>query len=231
MNTDISSEDLRARILHQDYNLLILDKPAGLAVHAGPQTPIHLEDMLEALCLGKPQRPRLAHRLDRDTAGCLLLARHDKALIRLNKLFTAGAIKKTYWAVVSGCPAEDSGQIDMALTKVSTKEDGWRMIADPVAGRAAVTDWRVLGRGTGITWLELSPQTGRTHQIRVHCASGLGCPIIGDPVYGPTPTRPLHLLARAISVPYWVERPPVTAEAQPPAHMLDALRVCGWSNS
>jgi len=224
----MTPDELQTRVLFRDSNLILLDKPAGLAVHGGPQTPVHLEAMLGALCFNLSQPPKLAHRLDRDTAGCLILARHDKALSRLGKLFTAGKVEKTYWAVVEGGPAADEGRIDLPLKKVSSAKDGWRMIADP-AGQESVTRWRVLGRGQGLLcWLECRPETGRTHQIRVHCASGLGSAILGDPVYG-TAGPMLHLQSHAVSIPYWADRPPITVEAPPPSHILDALTACGWS--
>ncbi len=220
-------DDLRSRILYQDANLLILDKPAGLAVHGGPRTTVHVEGLLPALSAGYRQVPRLAHRLDRDTSGCLVLARHDKALSRLGRLFGAGRIEKTYWAVVRGAPDGESGRIDLPLHKLVDR-NGWRVVAAS-RGRAAVTEWVRRGGADGVTWLELRPRTGRTHQIRVHCASGLGCPILGDPVYGPPSGMPLHLHARAIAVPYWADRPPIIVVAPPPPHMEAALRACGWA--
>jgi tRNA pseudouridine32 synthase/23S rRNA pseudouridine746 synthase/23S rRNA pseudouridine1911/1915/1917 synthase len=220
-------EDLAARVLYQDSNLIVLDKPAGLAVHGGPRTTVHVEGMLDALRFGLAKPPRLGHRLDRDTSGCLVLARHDKALSRLGRLFGAGKVQKTYWAIVSGCPEGEGGRIDLPLRK-TTDKSGWKMIADP-QGSAAVTQWRLRGSAEGMAWLELKPQSGRTHQIRVHCATGLGCPIIGDPVYGGDALRPLHLLARAVAIPYWAERPAVAVVAKPPPHMEKALLACGWS--
>jgi tRNA pseudouridine32 synthase/23S rRNA pseudouridine746 synthase/23S rRNA pseudouridine1911/1915/1917 synthase len=217
---------LPQRVLFRDSNVIVLDKPPGLAVHGGPQTTVHLEGMLDVLRFGLAKSPRLAHRLDRDTSGCLVLARHDKALSRLGRLFGAGKVQKTYWAVVSGTPAGESGRVDLPLRKISDKQ-GWRMIVDP-QGLAAVTVWRVLGAADGMTWLELTPHSGRTHQIRVHCASGLGCPIIGDPVYAGDAARPLHLHARALVIPYWAERPPLQILADPPAHMRKHLLTCGW---
>jgi tRNA pseudouridine32 synthase/23S rRNA pseudouridine746 synthase/23S rRNA pseudouridine1911/1915/1917 synthase len=182
--------------------------------------------MLDVLRFGLAKPPRLAHRLDRDTSGCLILARHDKALSRLGRLFGAGKVQKTYWAVVSGRPSAESGRIELPLRKISNKQ-GWRMVVDP-DGLAAVTLWRVCGSAGGVTWLELTPQSGRTHQIRVHCASGLGCPIVGDPVYADDADRPLHLHARELIIPYWAERPAIQVLAQPPLHMQKALQACGW---
>jgi len=219
-------DQLQQRVLFRDSNLIILDKPSGLAVHGGPKTPEHLEAMLGALRFNLSHAPRLVHRLDRDTSGCLLLARHDKAVVRLNKLFAAGQVTKTYWAVLRGEPQQDSGVIDLPLAKISSVAEGWRMVVDP-QGASARSEWQVLGRGEGLCWVELRPKTGRTHQIRVHCLSGLGAAIVGDPVYGDGIGR-LHLHARAVSVPYWAEREPVQAEAPPPEHMLAALRSCGY---
>ena len=222
----MNADELRQRVLYQDSNLIILDKPSGLAVHGGPRTTVHLEGMLAALCFGRREPPQPVHRLDRDTSGCLVLARHDKARSRLGRLFTAGKIEKTYWAVVAGEPAAEQGCIDLPLKKLSDPR-GWRVVA-AADGRPARTEWCLRGRAAGLAWLELSPKTGRTHQVRVHCASGLGLPILGDPVYGQASAGPLHLLARAIRVPYWAERPAVEAVAAPPGHMEAALRACGW---
>lgn len=225
----IGPEALRARVLHRDSDLIVIDKPAGLAVHAGPSTTVHLEMMLEALTFGVRHAPRLVHRLDRDTSGCLVLARHEKAVRKLGRLFTAGAVEKTYWAVVSGTPPESEGRIELALRKVSNKA-GWRMVVAR-DGQAAVTEYRVLGTAGGRSWLELRPRTGRTHQIRVHCAA-IGCPVIGDPRYGPSAGAGgaiLHLHARSVVVPYSTTKPPVTAVANPPSHMAAFLRVSGYT--
>jgi tRNA pseudouridine32 synthase/23S rRNA pseudouridine746 synthase len=209
-------------VLHRDEAVLILDKPAGLAVHAGPRGGPSIEDWLPALALGKRRLPQPAHRLDQDTAGCLVLGRTKPALAALGGLFAAGRVRKTYWAVVRGGPEAGSGEVDAPLLKRSTARDGWWMAVDP-AGQAARTAWRVLGRGPGLAWLECRPRTGRTHQIRVHCAH-LGCPILGDGRYGGG-DGPLHLLARAIALPL---EPPVAATAPVPAHMREALAACGW---
>jgi tRNA pseudouridine32 synthase/23S rRNA pseudouridine746 synthase/23S rRNA pseudouridine1911/1915/1917 synthase len=214
------------RLLYRDAMMLIIDKPAGLPVHAGPGGGPNLEQFFEPLKFGLPRLPALAHRLDRDTSGCLILGRHRKALARLGKLFQNGKIEKTYWAVVEGAPAEPSGRIDMPLQKVARK-DAWRMIADP-AGQNAVTDYKVMGQGNGLSWIEFYPRTGRTHQIRVH-AAGIGCPILGDGIYGrPDADKALHLHSRAITVPLYPTKEPVTAIAPPPDHMQAALRACGY---
>ncbi len=219
--------DLATRVLYQDAHVLILDKPPGIAVHPGPGGGPSLEPYLDGLRFGFQRRPELAHRLDRDTAGCLVLGRHPKALKRLGQAFAGGTVAKTYWAVVLGGREDDSGVIDQALAKISSAAAGWRMVIDP-KGQRSVTEWRVLGRAGTLSWLELTPKTGRTHQIRVHCQH-LGHPILGDPVYGGGGRARLHLLARAIAVPYSAERAPIQVVAEPPPHMVDALSACGWT--
>ena len=126
----------------------------------------------------------LAHRLDKDTSGCLVLGRHRKATASLGLLFKHGKIGKTYWAVVEGGPAEDEGTIDMPLGRLNA-ERGWWQKPDP-DGQTAVTNWKVRGRGDGLCWLALEPVTGRTHQLRVH-TSAMGWPIVGDNIYGNGP--------------------------------------------
>ena len=226
----MTPDELLARVLYRDGLMLIVDKPAGLPVHAGPKGGQNLEDLFGHLCFGLPRPPALAHRLDRDTSGCLVLGRHAKALRRLGKLFSQGKIRKTYWAVVEGQPPESRGTIIAPLRKRNAQR-GWWMVVH-AEGQAAVTDYRVLATAGGRSWLELHPRTGRTHQIRVHCVT-LGCPVVGDPVYGRDPgahqAEPLHLQARAIDVPLYPTREPVGAVAPPPPHMRAALAALGWS--
>lgn len=207
-------------ILFQDARFAVLDKPAGLPVHAGPRGGPSVEDGFPALSRRR-DGPWLAHRLDADTSGCLVVALRRAALHQAQAAFADGRAGKTYWAAVRGSPAGERGTVTLPLTKRSDRS-GWRMVAD-AAGLAAVTDWQVLGRGPVVTWLALRPRTGRTHQVRVHCAS-LGCPVLGDPVYGDG-VGPLHLLARAITLPL---EPPLDATAPVPPHMRNALIECGW---
>ncbi len=227
----IAPEDLLARLLYRDGLMLILDKPAGLPVHRGPKGGPCLEDLLDGLRFGLPRRPALAHRLDRETSGCLVLGRHRQALQRLGRLFAAGRVDKTYWAIASGAPPAAEGRIELSLGRRSEDPRSWWMTVDP-AGQPAVTDYRVLGRAGPLCWLELCPRTGRTHQLRVHLAA-LGCPIVGDRIYGrrdrPDPA-PLHLHARSIALPLYDKRAPIGASAPPPAHMVPALQDCGLSS-
>jgi tRNA pseudouridine32 synthase / 23S rRNA pseudouridine746 synthase len=217
------------RLIHRDAMMLILDKPAGLPVHKGPGGGANLADHLGALRFGLPRDPELAHRLDKDTAGCLVLGRHHKALVRLADLFKRNEVKKIYWAVVEGAPPAEEGTIDLAMSQRDPRR-GWWMKIDP-KGQPATTRYRVLGRGEGRSWLALEPVTGRTHQLRLHCQA-IGCPILGDTIYGTAPRRGgpgLHLLARSIIVPFHPGKSPVTAEAGVPEHMAGALGACGMS--
>jgi tRNA pseudouridine32 synthase / 23S rRNA pseudouridine746 synthase len=231
----MTPEETRARLLYRDGLMLVLDKPAGIAVHKGPKGGTSLEDDFDALRFGLPRKPALAHRLDRETAGCLVLGRHHKALEKLGLLFKQGKIGKTYWAIVEGGPREPAGLIDLPLGRLDATR-GWWMKVD-AAGLPSQTRWAVAGRGEidgrAVAWLELEPLTGRTHQLRVHCAA-MGWPIIGDSVYGSAPrdngaAPGLQLLARRVSVPLAKAKPPIVVEAPAPAHMLGALRSCSFA--
>jgi tRNA pseudouridine32 synthase/23S rRNA pseudouridine746 synthase/23S rRNA pseudouridine1911/1915/1917 synthase len=194
-------------------------------VHPGPGGGPNLESGFGELRFGLPHPPALAHRLDRETSGCLVLGRHPKALRRLGALFAGGQVEKVYWAILQGQPPEAAGRIEARLRKLN-RGSGWRMIADP-AGQRAITDYRLRGAADGRAWLELRPRTGRTHQLRVHCAE-LGCPVIGDPVYGDSGTgKPLMLYARSISLPLYPAWPPLEITAPVPSHMVAALHRLG----
>lgn len=211
-------------VLFQNPHFIVLNKPACLAVHPGPGGGPSVEDSFPALSRRK-DGPWLVHRLDADTAGCLVVALRKQALLAAQAAFLAGSVRKTYWAIVHGAPASAAGEIANRLQKHSDRA-GWRMEPAPT-GLPARTTWRLMGQAGSIAWLELKPWTGRTHQVRVHCA-GLGHPILGDPVYGDSVRGdgPMQLLARAISLPL---DPPVAAVAPPPPHMREALLACGWT--
>ena len=220
-----------SRVLFLDGEALVIDKPAGLAVHPGSRTPESLEDYLHQLRFGFRRLPLPVHRLDRDTSGCLLLARNPKAHKRFQRAFEDKKVAKTYVAVLDAVPRDEAGVVDMALGKVSTAEEGWRMVADP-AGRAAVTHWRVASVKDGRAVVVFTPETGRTHQIRIHAAAGIGIPISGDPVYG-AGKGPMLLHALSLRV----ERdgkPPVEAEAPLPPTFVTAgfgdAGAGGWTS-
>jgi tRNA pseudouridine32 synthase/23S rRNA pseudouridine746 synthase len=162
-----------------------------------------------------------------------VLGRHRKALAQLGKLFRNGEIGKTYWAVVEGSPDADEGRIDLPLGRLDDKI-GWWMKHDP-AGQPSATKWKVMGHApsASLTWLELEPLTGRTHQLRVHCAE-TGWPILGDAIYGTAPRVGgpiLHLYAREIVVPLYKNRAPIRVTAPAPPHMHEQLMACGWAGT
>jgi tRNA pseudouridine32 synthase/23S rRNA pseudouridine746 synthase len=249
---ELTAEEIQARVLHRDGLMLVIDKPAGLPVHRGPKGGANLESSFDALRFGLPRPPVLAHRLDKDTSGCLVLGRHRKATASLGLLFKHGKISKTYWAVVEGGPIEDQGTIDMPLGRLNA-ERGWWQKPD-ADGQPATTNWKVLGRGlvtsssacvdpppqpsraggegvNRLTWLALEPVTGRTHQLRVHCAA-MGWPIVGDNIYGNGPRfgePSLHLHSREIGIPISKNKDPVHVIAPAPAHLQERLRACGWN--
>jgi tRNA pseudouridine32 synthase/23S rRNA pseudouridine746 synthase len=212
---------MKPAILFQDQRFVVIDKPAGLPVHPGPSGSPSVEDFFPHFSRRK-DGPWLAHRLDADTAGCLVIALRHTPLLAAQAAFASGTVRKTYWAVVAGAVKGDRGSIAAPLRRV-TRPRGWHIVTDPDTGQPATTDWRVLGRAGAMTWLELRPRTGRTHQVRVHCAT-LGTPILGDERYGKAGGG-LHLLARAIHLPL---DPGVEATAEPPPHMLPALEQCGF---
>ena len=225
----LTAEEIQSRVLHRDGLMLVIDKPAGLPVHRGPKGGANLESSFDALRFGLPRPPVLAHRLDKDTSGCLVLGRHRKATASLGLLFKHGKISKTYWAVVEGGPVEDQGAIDMPLGRLNA-ERGWWQKPD-ADGQPATTNWKVLGRGDGLVWLALEPVTGRTHQLRVHAAA-MGWPIVGDNIYGNGPRfgEPrLHLHSREIGIPISKNKDPVRVTAPAPAHLHEQLRACGWN--
>ena len=203
-------------LLFRDDRFVVLNKPAGLAVHPGPRGGCSVEDWFPLLSRRR-QGPWLVHRLDADTAGCLMVALRRTALITAQQEFAAGRARKTYWAIVRGALSHSYGTVNAPLLRQSTSK-GWRMVVDP-SGKPAVTDWRILDTVGELSWLELSPRTGRTHQVRVHC-SVLGCPVLGDPIYGDA-EGPLHLLARSIALDL---DPPVAATAPVPEHMQATLK-------
>jgi tRNA pseudouridine32 synthase/23S rRNA pseudouridine746 synthase len=205
-------------VLFEDGEALVIDKPAGLPIERPRAGGACLEDRADEFRLGFARSPVPVHRLDTDTSGCLLLARNPKALKRFNAAFEAREVAKVYLGVVAGPVDADEGTIELALTKISSAEKGWRMIPAK-KGKPSITHWRKLAERDGLTLVEFRPETGRTHQIRVHALAGLGAPLLGDPVYGAGPVqgaRRTMLHAAELTVPR-EGKPPVHAVAPLPA--------------
>ncbi|WP_299649809.1 RluA family pseudouridine synthase [Sphingomonas bacterium] len=188
------------RILFIDGEALVIDKPAGLPVDPPRDGGLSLDNHMEGLRFGFHRWPVPVHRLDRDTSGCLLLARNPKAGAKFQRAFEAGAVEKVYIAVLDGVPEGEGGEIDLPLVKVSSAEAGWRMIVRK-DGKASRTAWRVLRVLDGQALVEFRPATGRTHQIRVHAATGLGVAVVGDPVYGTAGKQGMLLHAARLVLP------------------------------
>jgi 23S rRNA pseudouridine955/2504/2580 synthase len=229
-------EQVRSWVIHRDADVLVLDKPAGLAVQGGTGAGRPLDALLDALRYEAAERPRLVHRLDRDTSGVLVLGRTARAAAELARAFRTRAVRKLYWAVVVGVPRPPAGRIDLALAKSrSGAGPGERVAPDAEEGKRAVTLYRVVDRaGRKAAWLALEPLTGRTHQLRAHAAA-LGTPILGDGKYGgrraflpgAAMARRVHLHARAIRLP----RPGggfLDLVAPLPAHMAETFGFLGF---
>jgi tRNA pseudouridine32 synthase / 23S rRNA pseudouridine746 synthase len=205
-------------ILFEDGEALVIDKPAGLSVDRPRKGGACLEDHLEQLKLGFQRPPVAVHRLDTDTSGCLLLARNPKALARFNKAFEERAVAKVYLAVLAGHPPGSEGTIELALSKISSAEKGWRMIAAK-KGKPAISHWELVAELGPNSLIRFRPETGRTHQLRVHALKGLGAPLLGDPVYGAGPVPGAgRTMLHAESLTVTREgKPPITAQAPLPA--------------
>ncbi|GGF29508.1 pseudouridine synthase [Aliidongia dinghuensis] len=232
--SEAEQETLRQLVLYRDKDVIAINKPHGLAVQGGTNTSKHLDGMLDALKFDAAERPRLVHRLDKDTSGVLLLARSAKAAAWLAQAFREKSARKTYWAVVAGVPRPHRGKIDLPVGKGA---DGGRekMMADEDEGRWAVTYYAVVEQAAQkVAWLAMMPITGRTHQLRVHCAE-IGTPILGDGKYGGGKAvldgidhaRKLHLHARSIRL----DRPDgsvLEVTAPLPAHMQATWKFFGF---
>ena len=231
MNAMFGAEELPNLVMYRDGCLLVINKPSGIPVHAGPKGGPNLEALFGALQFGLPRPPSLAHRLDRETSGCLVLGRHRKALAELGQMFAGGKIDKTYLAVITGVLPQADGRIELPLAKQSAVR-GWWMKVDHVHGQKAVTEYSVLASAGGLSLVELHPHTGRTHQLRVHMAA-LGAPILGDRIYGdsaPPPAGPLlHLHAWRIVIPYRKNAAAINVRAPLPAHIAATFGALGWT--
>ena len=224
-------------LLHEDDKVFVFNKPPGLAVQGGSGIVRSVDQMLEAWRNKKGEKPRLVHRLDRDTSGALVVARTRQAAMRLAESFRTRETKKVYWALVKGVPKKAEGKISSWLIKEQTPDgDRVRVARHGEAGADhAVSYYRVVEKsGQALSWLEMEPQTGRTHQLRVHAAA-LGCPIIGDPKYfeadqnwdfpGGIQKR-LHLHARRIVIPH-PDSGTIDVTAPLPGHMVQSWNLLG----
>ena len=241
-------EALRASVLYRDETVIAIDKPAGLAVQGGSGQHRHLDAMLDGLRFGSAERPRLVHRLDKDTGGVLLLARTAAAARKLTAAFKGKSARKVYWALVAGAPPEPRGLIDLPLAKAGGT--GAEKMGAAADGKSAQTLYQVVQSrkvaGAAVSWLVLVPLTGRTHQLRAHCAA-LDAPILYDGKYGGRAAFPpglvlgglefdggaggpkrLMLLAREIAVPHPEHETTLRVAAPPPAHMEAAFAGLGF---
>jgi 23S rRNA pseudouridine955/2504/2580 synthase len=237
---DVSERDaaeIQKMVIHRDDWVIALNKPPGLAVQGGSGTERHVDGMLDALRFGYEERPRLVHRLDKDTSGLLLIARNGQAAKRLAASFRDRETEKLYWAVVVGVPPRPKGAINLPLAKRPGARDRETMQVDEENGQKALTHFAVLDRaGSRAALLALWPRTGRTHQLRVHCAA-IGCPILGDRKYGGeeallsavADARRLHLHARRIVLPHPGGKGELAVEAELPAHFERTLKAFGFS--
>lgn len=226
--------ELQAAVLHKDDAVLVINKPPGLATQGGTGQSEHLDGLLEYLRFGAAERPRLVHRLDKDTSGVILLARSARAAAKLATALRARDAQKLYWALVMGVPIQRQGKIVLALSKLPGAA-GERMVADEEDGKNAVTLYRTVETaGRRAAWLAMAPLTGRTHQLRVHCAA-LRTPIVGDGKYGGAEafltggvSRKLHLHARAIRIPH-PDGGKLQVQAPLPEHMTATWDFLGLS--
>jgi 23S rRNA pseudouridine955/2504/2580 synthase len=231
---------LKSITLHEDADVLVLNKPMGLAVQGGSGTTRHLDGMLEVLRDAQGQRPRLVHRLDKDTAGCLLVAKTRFAASALAKTFRSRAARKIYWALVAGVPKPRQGRISTFLAKEEREDDSFMRIArhGEEGASHAVTYYAVVDTAArALAWLSLKPVTGRTHQLRAHAAH-IGHPIVGDPKYfnrddwelpGGVQNR-LHLVARRIVVPH-PRGGTIDVTAPLPPHMQQSWNLIGFDTT
>ena len=234
------AQDLRDAVIYRDDQLIVLNKPPGLPVQGGPGITRHLDGLLDALRFGG-DRPRLVHRLDRDTSGVLVLARTPGVAAKLASAFRGRSVEKTYWAVVAGRPVPIEGRIDLPLRRTGGPRGERTVPAERTDKEAAhaITDYRTLDNAAQkLAWLELQPLTGRTHQLRVHCVA-IGAPILGDTKYAEPDqndagsalvsglSAKLHLHARALVLPHPAGGS-LHVEAELPPHMRQTFATLGF---
>ncbi|AWK90010.1 RluA family pseudouridine synthase [Azospirillum thermophilum] len=233
--SDKEAEELRALVLYKDADVIALNKPAGLAVQGGTGTSRHLDAMLDALRFDSPERPKLVHRLDKDTSGVLLLARNSFAATKLTEQFRGRDVRKIYWAATVGVPKPFQGKVDLPLSKETG--GGERVVIDEKEGKKAVTYFSVLENvGKQAAFVAMWPRTGRTHQLRVHM-NAIGTPILGDGKYagqnasvaGAEVPKKLHLHARRLILPHPRGGRTIDVTAPLPDHMQATWKYFGFS--
>lgn len=235
--SDADAAFLASITLYEDDDLLVLNKPSGIAVQGGTRTVRHIDRLLEGLGEDRDSRPRLVHRLDRDTSGVLVIAKRRAVAARMGRLFQTRTVRKIYWALVRGVPKPPQGKIEAALVKAPGPEGDRVRKARPGeqdAAQSAVTHYSVVDRAAQkLAWMSLKPVTGRQHQLRAHMAI-LGHPILGDEKYGGAEDLPdvverkLYLHARRVSFPHPSGNGSVDITAPLPAHMLKAFEAFGF---
>lgn len=226
--------DLQELVIYQDSSVIVLNKPAGLATQGGSGITKHIDGMLDSLMQGKKQRPRLVHRLDKDTSGVLVVARTVPAAAALAESLRRRDASKIYWALTKGVPKKKHGAIKLALAKEGGRGEERMVGSKSEDAKHAITDYAVLDQaGEEFAFVAAKPVTGRTHQIRVHLAS-LGTPIVGDYKYGGADARPkgeiadkLHLHARSIDIAH-PDGGRLRVTAPPPPHMLKSWKLLGF---
>ena len=229
-------EFAQSLVIYRDDQTIVINKPPGLATQGGTKTQDHVDGLLDALCYEREDRPKLVHRLDKDTSGALLLARTPRSAAYFAKAFSSRTARKVYWALVVGVPSIEEGMIDLPLAK-QPGTGGEKMHVDEEEGLPSRTRYRVIERaGNRACWLDLQPYTGRTHQIRVHLAA-IGFPIVGDGKYGGkdaflsgTISRKMHLHARRIRVDH-PDGGRVDVKAELPRHFSESLADLGFTES
>jgi 23S rRNA pseudouridine955/2504/2580 synthase len=241
MRNQDDGDVLSQMLLYEDPKVFVFNKPAGLAVQGGSGVVRHVDDMLEAWRSSKGEKPRLVHRLDRDTSGVLVVARTRLAAMKLAEAFRGRDAKKTYWALVKGVPKKREDKISTWLIKEPTPDGDRVRVAQHGEKGAdhAVSYYRILEQaGQTMSWLEMEPHTGRTHQLRVHAAH-IGCPIIGDPKYFEADTNwdfpggvqnRLHLHARRIRIPH-PDKGVIDVTAPMPPHMRQSWNLIGFDEA
>ena len=230
--TEDENELVRDMVIYEDPSAFVLNKPPGLATQGGTKTHQHLDRLLDGLA-NEAGRPKLVHRLDKDTSGALLVAKTARSAGHFAKAFSGRTARKVYWALVAGVPNAEQGVIDAPLAK-QPGTGGEKMHVDPENGLPAKTRWRVIDRaGNRAAWIELQPLTGRTHQLRAHMAA-IGHPIVGDAKYGGPEafltggiSRKLHLHARRIRIDA-PARGKIDVTAELPAHFAESLATLGF---